>query len=164
MTEETVTKRILAWLKLQKWEILAFDFPQSGTGIMLHQNGVNRTEKNKGAFIPDILAVKNGVAIILENKNRFVKADFYKINRIKINETHTDSIGRVFERHGVTSILFGIGMPYSVANLKKSSGCFDLVDFILLVTDDNSHINICFDARQIFSPCLSGNPPHFPPS
>lgn len=45
MSEEQVTKLILEWLLNKKWNIIAFDFPQSGTGIYLHPNDQS-SEKN----------------------------------------------------------------------------------------------------------------------
>lgn len=35
MREENVTKKIIKYLKKNEWEIISFDFPQSGTGIMI---------------------------------------------------------------------------------------------------------------------------------
>ena len=61
MTEETVTKLLLEWLMNNGWEIICFDFPQSGTGRLLHPNG--STEKNKNAINPDIVAVRNGTCV-----------------------------------------------------------------------------------------------------
>ena len=58
ITEEQVTKAILNWLESKSWEIVCFDFPQSGAGVSLHLNQELRTTKNKGAFIPDIVAIK----------------------------------------------------------------------------------------------------------
>ena len=54
MREEQVTKNILDWLEGNGWKIICYDFPQSGTGVLLHLNNSNRTEKNKGGIIPDI--------------------------------------------------------------------------------------------------------------
>lgn len=36
ISEEKVTINIIKWLKENDWEIICYDFPQSGTGIMLH--------------------------------------------------------------------------------------------------------------------------------
>ena len=50
MREEKVTKNILDWLEENGWTIICYDFPQSGTGVLLHLNNSNRTEKNKGGI------------------------------------------------------------------------------------------------------------------
>lgn len=38
MNEEKVTKCLLKWLIDNGWEIVCYDFPQSGTGRLLHPN------------------------------------------------------------------------------------------------------------------------------
>ena len=38
MREEKVTINIMEWLEKNKWKIICYDFPQSGTGILLHIN------------------------------------------------------------------------------------------------------------------------------
>lgn len=84
MREEQVTKSILKRLTANGWEIVCFDFPQSGTGRMLHPNRSN-DEKNKDGIIPDIVAVKDCVCIFAENKDRFFYSDFKKQNMLKIS-------------------------------------------------------------------------------
>ena len=66
---------------------MCYDFPQSGTGVFLHINDELRTGKSKDAIVPDIIAVKHGVALYFENKDRFYEPDFIKINSIIINIT-----------------------------------------------------------------------------
>ena len=84
ITEEQMTKAIIDWLEINSWEIICFDFPQSGTGVSLHLNNELRITKNKGAFIPDIVAIKNENVIFFENKDRFVINDFIKIQNLPI--------------------------------------------------------------------------------
>lgn len=83
MREERVTINILNWLEENGWQIVCYDFPQSGTGILLHSNGDNRTEKNKGGIISDIIVVKKDIALFFENKDRFYQPDFDKLLEIK---------------------------------------------------------------------------------
>lgn len=64
MREEQVTKFILKWLLDTNWEIVCFDFPQSGTGHFLHPNG--STDKNKDTINPDIVAVKDKYCLFLK--------------------------------------------------------------------------------------------------
>lgn len=79
MREENVTKKIIKYLKKNEWKIISFDFPQSGTGIMILPDD-NKSSKNKDSIIPDIIAHKNNICLFFENKDRFVKADFDKVN------------------------------------------------------------------------------------
>lgn len=41
MTEEQVTKALLQYLTDNGWHIVCFDFPQSGTGKVLHPNNAD---------------------------------------------------------------------------------------------------------------------------
>ena len=84
MTEENVTKTLLNWLIKRNWQIVCFDFPQSGTGILLHPNNKS-SEKNKDSINVDIVAVRDNICVFLENKNRFCYSDYKKINFL-INE------------------------------------------------------------------------------
>ena len=51
MREEQVTKNILDWLESNGWKIICYDFPQSGTGVLLHLNKENRTDNSRIVFI-----------------------------------------------------------------------------------------------------------------
>ena len=81
MKEENVTKAILRKLVSAGWEIICYDFPQSGTGRVLHPN--DRDSKTLGAIIPDIVAIKDGIVVDFENKDRFVFSDFEKIDQLR---------------------------------------------------------------------------------
>ena len=84
MREEKITINIIKWLESNGWEIICYDYPQSGTGRMIHPNrNVNEKKKTEGAIIPDIIAVKNSISILFENKDKFVKSDFIKVAKIK---------------------------------------------------------------------------------
>ena len=47
MREEFVTINIIKWLKNYNWDIVCYDFPQSGTGVMIHPNTIKKDSKNK---------------------------------------------------------------------------------------------------------------------
>lgn len=138
MTEEKLTKTILAWLEKTGWEILAFDFPQSGTGVMLHPNVSDRSHKNSDTIIPDIIAVKNGNAVIFENKNRFAKSDFEKVALAKSGGLFDFALAKILKDISAENIFWGIGMPFSIRNRQKASECSDMVDFIVFVEDDGA--------------------------
>lgn len=141
MTEEQVTKNIIAWLKNNNWEIVCFDFPQSGTGRFLHPN--NSVKKNKDAIIPDIVAVKNDICIFLENKDRFYLLDYEKQNKLITQNNYTDAINELLYSYNVRSIYYGIGLPtekYKDAAIQNKT----LVDFIIGVNENNS-IEILYD-------------------
>lgn len=134
MKEEQVTKAILKWLIENQWEIICFDFPQSGTGKVLHPS--NTTSKTEGAIIPDIIAIKNGIVVDFENKDRFVFEDFKKIQFLKSTTLYAKSINALLRNHNFFKIYYGIGMPYTENNYDKAEVNYNMVDFIIYVEND----------------------------
>lgn len=149
MREEQVTKNILNWLKRNQWEIICFDFPQSGTGIYLHPNKEFRTTKNKKAIIPDIVAVKEDISVFFENKNRFFEGDFLKINELKRGNDYSVSINKLLDGYDVFEIYYGIGIPNNEKDIKKTENYLDKIDF-LITTDEEENIYIKHDVFKIF--------------
>lgn len=150
MREESVTKNILIWLQYYGWNIVSYDFPQSGTGILLHPNtDENRTSKNKGGIIPDILATRNSVALFFENKDRFVMSDFEKLKEIKTLGNYSNSLNKILSDFSVTSIYYGVGIPAIEKHVKKSLENIDEIDF-LISTNENGDVFINFDKNNLF--------------
>lgn len=139
MTEEQVTKTILKWLCTNSWNVICYDFPQSGTGRLLHPNGVS--EKNKGAINPDIVAVRNRVCLFFENKDRFYFPDYEKVNSLIIDNQYTDAISTLLSGHNVSQIYYGIGLP-TEKHSDKSKQASSLVDFILGVQEDKTIVEL----------------------
>ena len=134
MTEERVTKLIIQYLIDSAWEIVAYDFPQSGTGKMLHPDD-SISEKNKGGIIPDIVAVKDGICLFFENKDRIVFDDFNKINALRSENAYTKAIAAMLTEYSIQQIFFGIGIP-TIKWIPHRNVPLDLVDFVMAVTAD----------------------------
>lgn len=149
MREERVTINILNWLERNGWKIVCYDFPQSGTGFLLHPNSdENRTTKNKGGIIPDILATRNSVALFFENKDRFVLSDFEKLKEIKTLGNFSNSLNAILSDFNVTSIYYGVGIPAIEKHIKKSLENIDGIDF-LISSLENGEIEINFDKNEV---------------
>jgi hypothetical protein len=149
MKEERVTINILNWLERNGWKIICYDFPQSGTGVLLHPNSdENRTTKNKGGIIPDILATRNSVALFFENKDRFVLSDFEKLKEIKTLGKYSNSLNTILSDFNVTSVYYGIGIPAIERHINKSLEHIDGIDFIIS-TLENGEVQINFDVNDI---------------
>ena len=146
MTEEFVTKTILRHLQDCGWEIVCFDFPQSGTGRVLHPDG-GAQSKTLGAIVPDIVAVRDGVSLCFENKNRYVHTDFEKQNTIKIGNHYGKAFASLLEGRAIKRMLFGIGMPASSYG-EKAEADSDLVDFIVSV-DEQGAVSAPFNPHAI---------------
>jgi hypothetical protein len=149
MTEEQVTKKILEWLINNNWDIISFDFPQSGTGKHLHPNKDLRQSgtKNKKSFIPDIVTIKDNIVLFFENKNRFFLDDFIKLNHIKKKHNYTESIDKLLVKYDIEKIYYGIGAIYNKSFIEQSKKYLNSVDFIVLVS---SEIIIFKDSNNIF--------------
>lgn len=131
MTEEMVTKGILAFLMSRGWKIVSFDYPQSGTGRALHPRG--SLSKTEGVLIPDIVAVKDGVSIYLENKDHYYHDDFLKVASVLNKKDYAEAFGNVLGVNQET-MLGGVGLPESGCG-SISEEDKQLVDFVLKVND-----------------------------
>lgn len=136
MTEEHVTKSILNWLIQKGWYIVCFDFPQSGTGILIHPDS-GRSEKNKGSINPDIIAVKDKGCVYFENKDHYYLPDFYKVNSLIRDNHYSVALNRLLAPFNVDKKYFGIGLPIQKYG-KNAYKNRNLVDFIVGVESDFS--------------------------
>lgn len=149
MREEQVTKAILKWLTENDWQIVCFDFPQSGTGILLHPNSA-QSEKNKDGFIPDVVAVKDSISLFFENKDRFYYPDYQKINNLIVSDEYSIAINELLRPYFVNEIYYGIGLPTN-KHSKRSEDARYLVDFIVGVNGTFS-VDILYNNRNIMFP------------
>lgn len=151
MREENITKHLLCWLQNQNWQVVCFDFPQSGTGLMVHPNSsVNQNEKNRGGIIPDIIAIRSTVAVYFENKDRFVKSDFDKLKGIKSLGNYSDGLNELLKKYGIEKVYFGIGIPTIKREIDKSKKHLEDIDF-LVSTDNVGNVIIHHDNNTIFT-------------
>lgn len=148
LTEEVVTKSLLNWLESNGWEIICYDFPQSGTGVCLHPNAEFRTTKNKDSFIPDIVAHRDRKVVFFENKDRFVLKDFDKVNKLRTTPIYSDSIAKLLRYIKYDNIFYGVGVPLASKNAEKCKSELSKVDFIAFCDLDD--ITLFYDPIPIF--------------
>lgn len=145
MKEEQVTKHILKSLIDGGWEIVCFDFPQSGTGKVLHPN--ERSSKTDKVLIPDIVAVKGCVAVFFENKDRYYYLDYVKQNSLITGSSYSDDITALLSEFAIESIYYGIGLPVD-KHKKGSVKSAHLVDFIACVSE-SGRVEIVYNPHGI---------------
>lgn len=108
MTEEQVTRSIIKWLVDSGWEILDYDFPGGGTGRKFHiRNG--GSDKTKGIVIPDVIALRNDVILILENKSVDTLSDYEKIKQLAESSDFRGQLKAAYPDVGIAKIVWGIG-------------------------------------------------------
>lgn len=129
VTEEWVTKTIIQWLRVNGWTILAFDFPQSGTG-RIFKSDFQSNSKNKESIIPDIIAIKSQVVTIFENKDRYYFPDFLKVEGLRVNNKYSESLKIFLARQPYNKIFYGVGLPVTLLNrgaVEKHKGKTDFI-------------------------------------
>ena len=133
-SEELVTIRIIEILKNMGWNIISYDFPQSGTGLVIHPNNIEDVVKkgNDGTWIPDIIATKGKELIFLENKVNFSDSDSLKISKIKKTGIYEDGINKLSSPD--KSVHFGMGFVHTDKNYKKCMEDSNDIDFYLLIS------------------------------
>jgi hypothetical protein len=149
LSEEYVTLNIMNWLIKNDWNIATFDYPNSGTGILLHSNINDKAERNKNGIIPDIIAVNNNTALFFENKKRFYKPDFEKLFEIKTKGEYSISLSDLLKKYKVKTIYYGVGLPFIEKEIEKSKAFNNKIDFLISI-DKNRKIIIHHDVFKVF--------------
>ena len=153
LTEEQITKAIINWLNSNNWEIIAYDFPQSGTGLVLHPSSCPES-KNKGAIIPDIISVREKTVIFFENKVTFSLKDFEKVNKLRVTNEYLVSIEEVLSKTTYNNIKYGIGLANKKNVKKRILLHLEKIDFAVICNLDGS-IEVVYDKDNVFNKCQS---------
>ena len=151
VTEEQLTKAILNWLGEHSWEVVSFDFPQSGTGSILHPDNRAEQTKNKNSIIPDIVAIRGENVVLFENKDRFVLADIEKVKNIKTSHIYDNAIKKLLNNYDYKNVYYGVGLPDDTTSTHKIKGHEDELDFVVQ-TDGNS-VKVTYQSTNIFHSC-----------
>ena len=129
MTEEQVTKAILQYLTIENWNIIAYDFPQSGTGKVFYSTIDGR------AIIPDIICIKGNECMIFENKNRYYKPDFEKLATLKETGEYNNGIFNFIKRNDII-IKTAVGMPKIEHVISEMEDVFRKVEYVYFVKNN----------------------------
>jgi len=140
MSEEKITLAIIKWLKESGFEVIAFDFPQSGTGVSLHPN--SGLSKNLRTIIPDIIAKKNDCLFFFENKSFFSKKDFEKVEQLIQENAYSENLEKLKNKYTAKRCLFGIGGPNSETFLIQAMRFSKMTDFIVVVQESDNKISM----------------------
>lgn len=127
LKEEKITLSVRAWLINNGWEIKAFDFPQSGTGKVIHPD-----KNHVPVIIPDIIATKNSNILIIESKDRYLKSDIEKLITGKKFHSYDKSI-KSFVQNDRATIYWGAAGPNTEIYKKCLESHKYEIDFSILV-------------------------------
>ena len=137
MTEENVAKAVMEWLFARGWEVLDYDFPGGGTGRRFRFSGdSSASDKNAGAFCPDVVAWKDGVFLLCENKATDTLSDYGKQTRVKAEPTLADQLRAAYPDKVADAIQTAVAFsgPFIHRDQAESAG----IDFVLTVGEDRS--------------------------
>lgn len=137
MTEEEITLAIMEWLSHHGWNIISFDFPQSGAGKAIHPNNLGKSNKNKGSIIPDIIAIKKGKVVFFENKDRFLLSDFEKVHHLRQTTDYSNAINNLLKGYAYSTIYYGVGLPDFTTTRANVQENIEKIDFAIFVSSTN---------------------------
>lgn len=126
--EYYVTMSVVKYLKSLKWKILSINNPFAGKSITIKPLGGYR---GKGSLIPDIIARKEKVYLIIESYERLKIKDIVKLNKYELPEYY-NAIRKIFKENEEIKILKGLAYP---APIKIYNYPNDLFLFILTSVD-----------------------------
>lgn len=146
MREEEVTTEIIRFLRKKGWEIIAYDLPSLGSGLLLHDN--ESTSKNKGTISPDILAFKNELVLICEAKDHFSKTDIKKLKKMKAGK-YDASISKKIGHQNWERLLLSIGFPAEEKPKEEEITRNTHLDYIFLIGDEFHTISLSSGLKEL---------------
>lgn len=148
MTEEQVTKAVMEWLDRNGWEILDYDFPGGGTGRRFRfADAASRQDKNTGAFCPDVVAWRDGLFLLFENKAVDTLSDYGKQAKVKQDPTLPEQLKTAYPEKSFRGIW--VALAFAVPFLHGDTADKIGIDAVLTVSSDNS-VSLAF-ASAAFS-------------
>ena len=151
MTEEFVTRTLLTWLRFRSWNILSFDYPHSGTGYVLRPISIaSQMSKNVGNLIPDIVANKNGITVIFENKVSFFSEDIEALFLMKDSKVYDSAIQNLHGNTTYSELRVGVGLASLPKNIVELHRHKSSLDFAFVIHADRK-VEVVFDQRLIFT-------------
>jgi len=137
MDEELITTSAVDFLEKGGWCILSYDFPQSGTGCILHPDEWQAKTKNLDSIIPDIIARKDKIGLISENKVDYYQPDIEKLKNIRAGH-YSEDIAAVFGRDSIDKLILGLCLRKTPKNVEKIEHERRNIDFY--ITLDTNHL------------------------
>jgi len=86
MNEDDITYCVKEYLQENRWEIISYNPPGGHGGTIIDFSSLKK-DRSKSWQIPDILAYKNKMVLLIECKPRYNEKDVKKLNKIFHNET-----------------------------------------------------------------------------
>lgn len=131
MEEEEVTRRLHDFLHMKRWEILSYAVPRGMKARIIHDS--NSGFRGKNSIIPDIIARKENVLLVTENKPRFTVGDITKLENMTLG--HVKYMKRIFGLFNIEDLIVQKALGLNQFNVNKDLQHVPK-DFIIFVVDD----------------------------
>lgn len=131
LEEEEVTRRLYDFLRMKRWEILSYAVPRGMKARVIHDSNLGFRGKN--SIIPDIIARKENVLLVTENKLRFTVGDIIKLENM--TPGHVKYMKRIFGLFNIEGLIVQKALGLNQFNVNKDLQQVPK-DFIIFVVDD----------------------------
>lgn len=141
MREEVITKFAIQVLTAMGWQVLAYDFPQSGSTFRLRAaSSTTGATKNQGSIIPDVVAHKGRTVVIVETKPHEDRADVVKLLQLREQwKGYSASLNLLIAPEAYDHVRFGICIGLTEQAISPSTLALDL-DFVLGIRDNGTTV------------------------
>ena len=124
----------MVWLGGMAFDILAFDYPGSGTGKRLHPDQAFRTSKNTGLIIPDIIAFRSHFLAFFENKTWFSAGDVESLLLLRDSGRYRRAVRALRDQCGQATPVVGLALHDTDGNRRSLAGVQGQIDFGITVS------------------------------
>ena len=131
LEEEEVTRRLYDFLRMKRWKILSYAVPRGMKARVIHDP--NSGFRGKNSIIPDIIARKNNVLLVTENKPRFTVGDIIKLENM--TSGHVKYMKRIFGLLNIEGLIVQKALGLNQFNLYEDLQHVP-TDFMIFVVDD----------------------------
>jgi hypothetical protein len=80
LEEEEVTRKLYDFLRAKGWEMLSYGVPRGMKARIIHD--IDSSFRSKDSIIPDIIAKKENVLLVIESKPEFSLEDITKLKNM----------------------------------------------------------------------------------
>jgi len=116
---------------MKRWEILSYAVPRGMKARIIHDS--NSGFRGKNSIIPDIIARKENVLLVTENKPRFTVGDIIKLENM--TPGHVKYMERIFGLFNIEGLIVQKALGLNQFNVDKDLQQVPK-DFIIFVVDD----------------------------
>ncbi|MGB9866747.1 MAG: hypothetical protein ACPLPR_02410 [Bacillota bacterium] len=83
---------VVRFLSEGGWRVVSVDYPQSGCGLALRP--ADCRDKNRGKLIPDVIAVRRNIVMVVESNTKCTRKDIANLAKAK-SEAYLGAIAEV---------------------------------------------------------------------